>query len=152
MMFAYFSACFVSISVAMSLRTIANRTLSGKTGFVVAIAGNVINYWAVVLSTNTNVFCMRRSELEKGIIVKDEKSGAEFGYSKLAAREAITSTMISRATYCVPIFFMPAIWNLGLKKLKMMPKPKTPFGNIVELCGVAIGLTIAMPINCALYP
>ena len=60
---AYSLACFVSISVAMSLRTAANRALAGKTGFAVAIAGNVINYSAVMLSTNTNVFFIRRGEL-----------------------------------------------------------------------------------------
>ena len=33
-----------------------------------------------------------------------------------------------------------------------MPKPKTPLGNFVEVFGVALGLGIAMPVNCALYP
>jgi hypothetical protein len=33
-----------------------------------------------------------------------------------------------------------------------MPKPKTPLGNFVEVFGVALGLAIAMPVNCALYP
>ena len=34
----------------------------------------------------------------------------------------------------------------------MMPKPRSPLGNFVEVCGVALGLAIAMPVNCALYP
>ena len=136
----------------MGLRTAANRALTGRTGPMVVLAGNVINYSAVVLSTNANVYFMRRSELETGIIVRDENTGTEFGSSKIAAQSAITSTMFSRLVYCIPIFFVPAIWNLGLKSLKLMPKPKTPLGTFVEVLGVALGLGIAMPVNCALYP
>ena len=36
--------------------------------------------------------------------------------------------------------------------MRMMPKPRSPLGNFVEVCGVALGLGIAMPVNCALYP
>ena len=136
----------------MGLRTAANRALTGRSGPMVVLAGNVINYSAVVLSTNANVYFMRRSELETGIIVRDENTGTEFGSSKIAAQSAITSTMFSRLVYCIPIFFVPAIWNLGLKSLKLMPKPKTPLGTFVEVLGVALGLGIAMPVNCALYP
>ena len=56
MVTAYSIACGVSISIAMSMRLAANKMLAGKTGFAVAIAGNVINYAAVMASTNANVF------------------------------------------------------------------------------------------------
>ena len=69
----------------MALRTAANRALAGRTGPMVALAGNVINYSAVVLSTNANVYFMRKSELDTGITVLDERTGAEFGSSKIAA-------------------------------------------------------------------
>ena len=75
MVTAYSIACGVSISIAMSMRLAANKMLAGKTGFAVAIAGNVINYAAVMASTNANVFFIRRGELSTGIAVKDEKSG-----------------------------------------------------------------------------
>ena len=111
---AYCIACGVSISVAMSLRMGANKALAGKTGFAVAIAGNVINYAAVMLSTNANVFFIRRGELSTGITVKDEKSGVEFGSSQTAAKTAIRNTMFSRTIYTIPIFFVPALWNMTL--------------------------------------
>ena len=57
------------------MRMAANRMLAGKTGFAVAIAGNVINYAAAMSSANANVFFIRRGELNTGIAVKDEKSG-----------------------------------------------------------------------------
>ena len=134
------------------MRTAVNYKLAGKTGFAAAIAGNVINFAAINFASNTSVYFVRRGELETGITVKDEKSGIKFGSSKVAAREAINKTMISRLIYLIPVFFVPALWNMGLKRLKLMPKPKTPLGNLVEIAGVALGLSIAMPINCALYP
>ena len=60
--------------------------------------------------------------------------------------------MISRAVYSVPIFFVPAFWNLAFRKSRINPKPGTLFGNFVEILGITLGLAIAMPINCALYP
>jgi hypothetical protein len=73
----------------MAMRLAANKALAGKTGFAVAIAGNVINYGAVMSSTNANVFFIRRGELTTGIAVKDDKSGTEFGNSVVAAETAI---------------------------------------------------------------
>ena len=78
-------ACFVSISVGLSLRKVADKALAGKTGIAVALAGNVIGYSAVTLAGNGNVYLMRQAELNNGITLKDEKSGLEFGPSKVAA-------------------------------------------------------------------
>ena len=128
---AYCIACGVSISIAISMHRVANRVLAGKTGFAVAIASNVINYTACMTSTNANTFFIRRSELTNGIMVKHEQTGQEFGNSQIAAKEAITNTMYSRASYCVPIFFFPAIWNMSLQRLRMMPKLNTPLGTFV---------------------
>ena len=90
--------------------------------------------------------------MEKGITLREEKSGLEFGPSKVAASEAVWSTIKSRTLYLLPICFVPALWNHALHSLKMMPKAKTPLGVCVESAGVALGLWVAMPINCAFYP
>ena len=60
--------------------------------------------------------------------------------------------MSSRVIWAIPIFFTPAIWNMTLEKMRLMPKQRSPLGNFVKVCGVALGLSIAMPLNCALYP
>ena len=127
----YCIALGVSISIAISMNKIANRVLAGKTGFAAAIATNVINYTACMTATNANTFFIRRSELTNGIAVKHDESGQEFGNSKIAAKEAITNTMYSRASYCVPIFFFPAIWNMTLQRLRLSPKPNTPLSTFV---------------------
>ena len=36
--------------------------------------------------------------------------------------------------------------------MRMLPKKGSPLGNFVEVCGVALGLTFVMPLNCGLFP
>ena len=52
----------------------------------------------------------------------------------------------------VPMFFVPALCNLALTKANVMPKKLGPARIILESMGVALGLYIAMPVNCALFP
>ena len=52
-------ACFVSVSVAVSMRKIADKALAGKSGLGVALAVNFVSYCAVVLAGNSNVYLMR---------------------------------------------------------------------------------------------
>jgi len=72
--------------------------------------------------------------------------------SKVAAKEAITNTLLSRMCYIVPIFYVNFFWGLGLKKMNLFPRHGTLPWLLVEVSGVALGLYIAMPLNCALYP
>ena len=116
------------------------------------MAGNVIGYTAVTLAGNSNVYLMRQAELDKGITLKDPKTGLEFGPSKIASSEAVWSTIKSRTAYLVPVFFVPVIWNTMLQSVRMMPKPATPLRVVAESVGVGIGLWLAMPLNCAFYP
>ena len=148
----YTMACFVSISLALSLRKAADKVMAGRKGIGPAIVGNMVGYIAVVLAGNSNIYAMRQSEMSKGIILKDEKSGLEFGPSKVAAEQAVWSTIWSRTLGTVPVFLFPILWNTTLKTMKLMPKPKTPLGNIVETVGVALGLAMYMPLSCSLYP
>ena len=52
-------ACGVSITVALSLRKLADKALAGKTGFVSSVAGYAISYAAVALAGNANVYIIR---------------------------------------------------------------------------------------------
>ena len=60
--------------------------------------------------------------------------------------------MLSRVTYCLPIFFIPAGINTLLTMAKLMPKNMGVSRVLVESACVAVGLYIAMPVNCALFP
>ena len=72
--------------------------------------------------------------------------------SKLAAKTAITNTALSRVCYVFPMFFIPALWNIAFTKANLMPKNMGLARVILECLGVGLGLYIAMPVNCALYP
>lgn len=50
------------------------------------------------------------------------------------------------------MFFLPAIWNFALTKAKLMPARMGFTRVMLESLGVALGLYIAMPVNCALFP
>ena len=54
-------------------------------------------------------------------------------------------------TYCLPIFFVPAGLNRLLNAAKLMPKNMGVTRILLESMCVAVGLYIAMPVNCALF-
>ena len=60
--------------------------------------------------------------------------------------------MLSRFIYCLPTFFIPAAINTLLSKAKLMPKTMGLSRVILESASVGVGLYIAMPVNCALFP
>ena len=149
---AYCIATGTAIGVAGSLRAIAPILTKGKTGGIAALMSYFIGYSAVASSSAANVYAMRMGEMTTGISVKDEKTGEEMGNSKIAAAAGINKTMICRVLYCLPIFFTPALFNTLLTKANLMPKQLGFTRVVLECIGVATGLYIAMPVNCALFP
>ena len=84
--------------------------------------------------------------------MKSVETGEEVGMSKIAAKSAITNTVFSRIVYVVPMFFVPALGNIALTKLGVMPKQMGLTRIVLESIVVGLGLYIAMPVNCALFP
>ena len=149
---AYGAACSLGMGIGLGLRMGANKVLAGKTGVAAALASNVVAYFAVMLAGNASVWVMRQAELTQGITLTDVKSGKQFGPSKIAASEAIWATMYSRAVGCCPMFFAAPAFNAVIGAMGLMPKPKTPAATAVELTGIAFGLWLTQPANCAFYP
>lgn len=50
------------------------------------------------------------------------------------------------------MFVVPAAWTILLAKSNLMPKRMGVMRLLLESIGVALGLYISMPINCALFP
>ena len=149
---AYTVAVTSAITIALSLRKVADVMLGGRTGVIAMLSVNVVNYAATTFASCANTSVMRMKELESGIMVKDDKTGEEIGMSKVAAQEAILNTCKSRMSFIVPIFFVPFFYNMALKSVRLLPKAHTPLAVAVEAGGIALGLYLAMPLNCALYP
>ena len=148
---AYCIGSTTAIGVACSLRAMAPLLLQGRTGGLASLINYFIGYAAVASSSSVNVYAMRRGEIVTGVSVKDQE-GTELGLSKKAAAQGVYKTMYSRMTYCLPIFALPALWNVLLTKAKLMPKSLGVTRIALESLGVALGLYIAMPVNCALFP
>ena len=138
--------------MAGSLRALTPFLLKGKTGGLAALVNYFIGYAAVASSSSANVYAMRMNEMKTGVTVRSEATGEALGLSQAAATSGIYQTMLSRVTYCLPIFFIPAGINTLLTMAKLMPKTMGLSRVIVESACVGIGLYIAMPVNCALFP
>ena len=59
--------------------------------------------------------------------------------------------MIARWVYLIPIFFTQPILQVVLEKFVKLPKAG-PLKLATDLALISVGLTIAVPICCALYP
>ena len=140
------------MGVACSLRALTPYLLKGRTGGAAALVNYFIGYAAVASSSSANVYAMRCNEMNSGVAVQNEATGEDLGQSQAAAASGIYKTMLSRMTYCLPIFFIPAGLNTLLTKAKLMPKNMGVSRILLESMCVAMGLYIAMPVNCALFP
>ena len=126
--------------------------LKGRTGGIAALVNYFIGYAAVASSSSANVYAMRMNEMKTGVAVRNEATGEDLGQSQAAAAAGIYKTMLSRVTYCLPIFFVPAGFNTLLTMARLMPKNMGVTRILMESTCVACGLYIAMPVNCALFP
>lgn len=89
MLQAYSIATGTAIGVAGSLRALQSYFIGGRTGGLAALATYFISYAAVAASSSANVYAMRCGEIASGVSVKDEKTGEEYGLSKVAAASGI---------------------------------------------------------------
>ena len=150
---AYCMGTGSAVGVACSLRALAPYLLKGRSGGVAALANYFVGFAAVAASSAINVYAMRKNETVTGVSVKDETTGEDLGLSQVAAKAGLNKTMLARATYCVPMFMVPAVWNLALTKANMMPRGRFSVARLlVETIGLSMGLYLAMPLNCALFP
>lgn len=149
---AYCIATGTAIGVAGSLRAMSSVLLKGRTGALASFMTYFISYAAVASSSSANVYNMRRGEIKTGVRVSHPETGEDFGLSKVAATAGVYKTMTCRCTYTIPIFFIPAAWNTVLTSMRIMPKKMNFTRVMLEVLGVSLGLYVAMPLNCAMFP
>uniref|UniRef100_A0A914CAF1 Sidoreflexin n=1 Tax=Acrobeloides nanus TaxID=290746 RepID=A0A914CAF1_9BILA len=102
------------------------------------------------LASTLNVLCMRGPELKTGIDVFDE-SGKCIGASKVAAKQAVLETALTRAFLPIPILLAPPIIMPFLERLKFVQKSagRHLVVNAV-VCTICFGLSL--PVALALFP
>ena len=73
-----------------------------------------------------------------------------YGKSKVAGQTALLQTGISRFILPFPVLFFPALTNLGLVKLGLMPKNNVAC-KMIEFTLCMMSLTVALPLACSIY-
>lgn len=147
----YIGAVGVSCSLAVGLgRVASNVAKSNASPIMKSTLSILVPYTAVASAGAANVIFMRYSETQSGIEVKNE-SGELIGISKLAGREALKQTAITRLVLPVPILIAPpiimkAVDSTGVFKQK--PRIRTP----VYLGVITVCLWAALPLAIAMFP
>lgn len=122
-MMGYSAAVASSIAVALTLRKIFGRYTNGLTGGKQIAATAAISYIAVANAGFLNTYCMRLSEMKRGVAIMDEE-GHQRGVSQEAAKSAVMQTAFSRTILPIPIFAVPGVFFYMLDRKGMMPKSK----------------------------
>lgn len=117
---------------------------------------------ATSLASTLNVLCMRGPELKTGIDVFDE-SGNRIGTSKVAAKQAVLETALTRAFLPIPILLFPPIIMPFLERfirfycentiLRLKFVQKSAARHLIVnavVCTICFGLSL--PVALALFP
>lgn len=146
----YLGAVVVSCGLSYSVRRIFAQQLGKMKGPKVILANALINLFAAAPAGAANTVLMRYKELESGITIQNERGDVDYGVSRAAGRKAVTETALTRCILPMPVLFFPAVSNLVLRKVGLMPKGSAA-ANLIELTLVLASLTFALPMSIALF-
>ena len=146
---SYSVAVVSSIAVALGIRKSLERYTRNMHGSKLIMMNSISSFFACSTAGYLNAWFMRRTELEKGIDVLDDK-GNVYGKSKACAKKAVNQTAISRYVLAVPIFIPPTFLYM-VERARLMPK-NTYMRTALELSIIAVELYFAVPLAIALYP
>uniref|UniRef100_A0A914YCB0 Uncharacterized protein n=1 Tax=Panagrolaimus superbus TaxID=310955 RepID=A0A914YCB0_9BILA len=102
---SYAVAVSAAVSISASLTYLIKRS-EGLSATRKLIIQRFVPLPATSLASTLNVLCMRAPELDTGIDVFDE-NGVKIGTSKVAAKQAIIDTALTRAFLPVPLLLAP---------------------------------------------
>ncbi|KAK3723824.1 hypothetical protein QZH41_019498, partial [Actinostola sp. cb2023] len=163
---SYTGAVTSAVAIAVGLSSLvkkanfaspATRALAQRLVAYPATGRSTISSLTIVNSRKTipaanicNVVLMRNHELLSGIDVKD-RDGRVVGASKIAARNAIFETTLTRIVLPAPLLIVPALVMAPLERtnfLKVRPRLHLPVQALV--CVAVFG--IALPFAIAMFP
>ncbi|KXJ23465.1 sideroflexin-5 [Exaiptasia diaphana] len=146
---SYTGAVTSAVTIAVGLSNLVQKANFASPG-TRALAQRLVAYPATAAANICNVVLMRNSELFSGIDVKD-KDGNIVGTSKIAARNAIYETTLTRVVLPAPVLIFPALIMAPLERtnfLKARPRLHLPVQALV--CVAVFG--VALPFAIALFP
>ncbi|XP_043545528.1 sideroflexin-5-like isoform X2 [Chiloscyllium plagiosum] len=145
----YLGAVTSAVSIAVGLNLFIKRANRFNPA-TRSLIQRFVPFPAVAAANVCNVVLMRHSELEEGISVLD-MDGNVIGTSRIAARQALLETAMTRIVLPIPILVLPPIIMSLLEKtwiLKGHPRLTLPMHSLV--CLAAFGF--ALPVAISLFP
>mmetsp|Transcript_22715 Transcript_22715/g.57874 ORF Transcript_22715/g.57874 Transcript_22715/m.57874 type:complete len:337 (-) Transcript_22715:393-1403(-) len=110
-----------------------------------------VPFAAVAAAGCSNIYLMRRSELDQGVDIFDEEGNC-VGKSRNAAEKGIKQVMLQRGIILPgPIIFIPTLMMAGLQKVKFIQKSK-PLKMLTEVSLITGIMALALPMVIAIYP
>lgn len=146
----YAAAVTSGITVGVMVRKLSAPFSKGATGAKLLLFNCIVGYCGSAAAGFLNSYCMRMSEMEKGIKVFDEE-GTERGISQIAAKKAVIETAQSRVILAMPTFVIPAVLTTVLEKMRLLPK-KGALRTIADVSILTFALWHAIPIAVAVFP
>jgi len=146
---AYGAAVTAAISISATLTYFIRRSgnLSPTKKLIIQ---RFVPLPATSLASTLNVLCMRAPEMETGIDVFDQQ-GTKVGTSKVAAKQAIIDTALTRAFLPIPLLLAPPCIMPFLEKLKFVQKSAVRH-LLVNACVCTISFGLSLPVALALFP
>eukprot|EP00053_Salpingoeca_punica_P019572 m.199579 g.199579 ORF g.199579 m.199579 type:complete len:337 (+) comp17684_c0_seq6:166-1176(+) len=144
----YAAAVVASVSIAVGLNQLVKRARVSDS--VRTTLSRFVPYPAVATASTCNMLLMRRMELSTGISIKDEE-GNNVGISKVAAKEAIFQTAITRVVLPAPLLITPPIVMMALHRtgiFKSAPRLALP----VEAVVCSLAFIFGLPLAISLFP
>ncbi|CAJ0963432.1 unnamed protein product, partial [Mesorhabditis belari] len=146
---AYFAAVTSACSIAGGL-TYFIKKASSLPPTTRMIVQRFVPLPATSLASSLNVLCMRGSEMQTGIEVYD-RQGQVIGVSKVAAKQAVLDTTLTRAFLPVPLLALPPCIMPFFEKFSWVQKSSVRH-LLVNAIVCTISFGISLPIALALFP
>jgi len=147
---SYAAACTSSITIGLAIRKAVSGRAAKLSGASLILLNSVSSFFACASAGFLNAYCMRQTEMQKGISILHPETGEDLGKSKKCATEAVMNTAISRIFLNVTIF-LPPICLVLIEKARLMPK-NWYLKTLVEGVLIAGELYLAVPTGIAMFP
>ena len=150
--FGYGVAVSSSISVALALRMMTAGMTRRATGKNLLMLNTFVGCTASGIASFCNTYAMRSAEINKGIeVYKNHSLTEKLGISKIAAKNAVVETALSRTFLSTSAIIMPTVLLLGLGGVGISPATfaaKTALDTAVFIAVLRVGL----PASISMFP
>ena len=148
-----FAAATGTASVlAIVMRQVMSKVPTGSGVVGAATSAVAVPLVAVIAAGSVNVLATRRRELETGVAVRTAPhgDGEVVGHSRVAAKEALRATLLSRALLPIPSLLIPGLAKAAMDRHRVLKR------RVLQLPLLALAVfatqLVALPLSLAPWP